>query len=147
MEIGQQRRQFVDVPALERAGAQLLAKQRAGREPAHANRIFQHRARAVQRGRPVSACDARDAKVQRRRQAPVQPDFLLAEVPPNVQRAVVHERQPHRLLDLVREIAGQHDPRDVSLDQLGVQRARQGRNQGLRGGRGRSFHLHHSGFY
>ena len=52
------------------------------------------------------------------REPPVQADLLAAQGAPALERAVVEESEGHRLLDLVRAVPGQEDPRAVRLDDL-----------------------------
>jgi hypothetical protein len=55
--------------------------------------------------------------VQRRRKAPIQPQFLVTEAPAHGQCREVEERETHRLLELVGQRASEQDPGDVGLDQ------------------------------
>ena len=59
-----------------------------------------------------------DPQVDRRGQAAVEADLLLAEVAALLQRAEVEEAQVDRLLDLVGIGPGQEDDRDVRLADL-----------------------------
>ena len=52
------------------------------------------------------------------REAAVEPQLGVAACPPACERAVVDEREANGLLDLVRGLAGEEDPRDVGLAQL-----------------------------
>ena len=61
---------------------------------------------------------AHDAPVERGCEAAVEVDLGVAERAPALERPVVQEREPHRLLDLVGLLAGQEHPRDVGLAEL-----------------------------
>ena len=52
------------------------------------------------------------------REAAVEPQLGVAACPPAREGAVVDEREANGLLDLVRGLAGEEDPRDVGLAQL-----------------------------
>src|SRR4029077_15254983 len=65
--------------------------------------------------RLVVAADRHDRKVELRCEAPIEPELLLAEAAPQLERAEIEEWKLDRLLDLVRVLAGQEHPRDVRL--------------------------------
>ena len=68
-------------------------------------------------------------------EAAVEPQFGVAARPPARERAVVHEREANRLLDLVRGLAGEEHPRDVGLaelDRLGALRVGGGVQESVR---------------
>ena len=66
-----------------------------------------------------SARDQRDhVAVDVRGEAVVEPQLGVAALPPAREAAVIHEREADGLLDLVRRLAGEEDPRDVRLAQL-----------------------------
>jgi hypothetical protein len=52
------------------------------------------------------------------REAPAQPNLLLAHSPPALERPVVEEGEDDRLLDLEHSLPRQQQPRDVRLDEL-----------------------------
>ena len=58
------------------------------------------------------------AEIDGRRQAAVEPHFLLAEVPPPFQGGEIQKTEIDRLLDLVGERPGQEHDRDVRLADL-----------------------------
>ena len=98
----------------ERAGREKPVEPRVFGELAHLHRVFDRGLDADAR-RLVIAADRHDRKVELRREAPVEPELLLAEAVPALERAEVEERKLDRLLDLVRVLAGQEHPRDVRL--------------------------------
>jgi len=61
--------------------------------------------------------DAGQAEIERRREAAVDPQLLLAEVLSQLPCREIQEVEPDRLLDLVREAADEEHPGDVGLDQ------------------------------
>ncbi|UUZ63673.1 hypothetical protein LP417_30830 [Polaromonas sp. P1-6] len=120
MKVGDQRGQLVDVVGAQSACGELLAEQRTRCEASHAHRVLQHRPRTVEHRRLRRTGDTRDAEIQRRRQSSVQPQLLFAEMTPRLQGAVIDERQPHRLFDLVGGVTGQQHPGNVRFDPLGA---------------------------
>ena len=82
--------------------------------------------------RPPIARDRHDVDVEIGRKSPVEPQLLLAEPAPPLQRRGIEEREAHRFLDLVGVRAREHDPGDVRFPQLqlrhGVRKCRTGRS-------------------
>ena len=115
MERGDPPAQLLDHVRLEIAAFEDLLQPRLIRQPPHLDGPFDDLSRPLHAD-PISLPDDRhDPQVNLRRQPTVQPDLLLAEVPPPLERAVIDEPQAYRLLDLVRERPGQADDRDVRL--------------------------------
>ena len=75
-------------------------------------------ARSAQRPTAVRADQRPHAEVEVGRQPPTQPHLLLAHLPSSVGRAVVKEREHHRLAQLERPVSNEEDPADVRLDNL-----------------------------
>ena len=116
----------VDDPAsqgFDCVAAQIIAldrpdEARLGGEPVHLDRPLDHRASALDPNRRTVIDDRHDTEIDTRGQPAVEPNFLLAPVPPLLERAVVQELESERLLDLVGECIGHEDDRDVSLVDL-----------------------------
>ena len=115
-------REFVHALGRQRIRREQAVELLRAVEPAHADRVLDAFAGAVDARRVRRAGDGRDAQVEIGRQPAVQPQFLLARGTPLRERGEVEEPQVERLLDLVGIVAGEHDPRDVRLDDLDVRR-------------------------
>ena len=117
MKIGHGRRKRIDLRWRERAALRHAIEQRVLREPAHLHRILDRGRRAEARILRRAA-DRNDLQVQRRRRAPVQPQFFLAKALARFERGEVEEPEIDGLLELVGVLAREQHPGDVGLDQL-----------------------------
>src|SRR5690606_9245501 len=68
--------------------------------------------------RIMRTANRHDVDVDLRRKSPVEPQLLLAEEAPTLERGEVEEVELDRLLDLVSEVPGQQHPGDVRFLQL-----------------------------
>ena len=84
------------------------------RQPA-ISRQSSHQHRVVDNG-PVVVDDVLDPQVDIAGEAAVEVDFSTTHLRPQLRRAQVDEREPHRLLALVHDVAIEDDRRDVRLD-------------------------------
>jgi hypothetical protein len=109
--------QPVDVHRVQPAGARAAVGQVAGGKAAHSDRVLDGRPAAAEPRRRLGSGDPHHVHVKLLRGAPVQPDLLLAEVLPGLQRAEVDEAEGDRLLQLVGKLAGEQDAGDMGLDQ------------------------------
>ena len=89
-------------------------------EPAHLDHVVDGPGVVLGRERDAvgGRDDGLDAEVHARGEPAVQPDLLAAHLPAALDGAVVEEREPHRLLELVGAVAGEENPRDVRLADL-----------------------------
>jgi hypothetical protein len=85
-------------------------------EIAHLYSVFDDFPTAADLRRLRRAADRYDLEVKLRREPRVQPEFLLAEKPSFIQGRGIEETEIDGLLDLVGEVAGEDDERDVRLD-------------------------------
>ena len=108
----------VDVARGQCAPLDHSRQQSVRRKLAHADRPFDGFAGAAGDESALALDDWNDVDVQRRRRPPVQRDLDLAIPASRRERREVEEREPDRLLDLVRVVAGQKHVRDVGLDDL-----------------------------
>ncbi len=132
-----QPREFVDALRRQRVRREQPVEFLRAVEAAHAHRVLDAVTRAVDARCVRRAGDAGDAEVQIGRKSPVEPQLLLARGAPLRERGEVEEPEVDRLLDLVRVVAGQHDPRDVRLDDLDVRRRMRKAPRVAQGGRER----------
>ena len=86
-------------------------------EPPHTHGGLDLLARAVERQHPFPPDYIRDAEIQVWAQPPVEPHLGFAIGQAARRRCEVDEPEVHGLANLVGEVAGQHDPRDVGLQQ------------------------------
>ncbi len=90
-------------------------------EPPHPDREFLGVvlfARAAHRVAMVAPDDRNDTEVEVRREPPIEAHLVPAEFVAMSEFGGVEERKAHRLFDLVGEIAGQKDVRDMSLPEF-----------------------------
>jgi hypothetical protein len=85
---------------------------------AHAHRHLDHGAVPQEVGPLGRAVDLDQIPVQLGCQASVEPQFLLAEMPPELQGAEVREAQVHGFFDLVGVGPGEQNPGDVGFHQV-----------------------------
>ena len=76
------RGQRIDVRRCEPAAREHVARERRLRELAHLHRVFERRATAARNRVVDRAGDGDDIEIERRRQAAIEPQFLLAKVAP-----------------------------------------------------------------
>ena len=119
VEVGDLRRERVDVGRAEQAALEQPARQRVLRKFAHLHRVFQRGSRAAEHGGVDAARDRHDVEVEVRGEPPVEPQLLVAEESPRRERGEIEEAEIDRLLDLVGEGAGQQHIRDVRLERPG----------------------------
>ena len=111
------------------AGADVVEALALG-ETAHPHRPF------------AGPVDGVEPQVEAGREAAVEAEFFLAEVPPQRGRAVIEEGQGEGLLELPGRVAGEEQPGDVGLDHLGAEAAAEGFEPvGERGGHGEIIRL------
>ena len=73
---------------------------------------------AVQARRPARALDVDHVQVDVGGEPTVEPQLLVAEMPPARERGEVEKPEAHRLLDLVDPLAGEEHPGDMRLHEL-----------------------------
>jgi len=141
-------RELVDALGRQRAGGEQAVELLRAVEAAHPHRVLDRRPIPANARRVRRAGDRDDVEVEFGREPAIQAHLLGARVPALRERGEVEKGEVERLLDLVREVAGQHDPRDVRLDDGdvgdGVRKLRRiaqaqrerGRSGGGRGHRG-----------
>ncbi len=142
VEAGDLGGQGIDVRLGQFAALLHFAEQLALGEFAHAQGVFDHRTAAIQLGSAFAAGDGHHVPVEIAGQALIEAQLLTAEVTAGLQVGEVEETEVHRLLDLVGDLAGQHDPGNMGFDHperrggMGIERrVLQGGNQELAHGR------------
>ena len=111
-------RQHVDVRGPELAACKEPACQGVLWELAHFHGVFD-RGPVTAHDRGIDAAgDRHDFEVERGREAPVEPQFLLAEKPSRRERREIEKSELDRFLDLVRVTPGQQHVRDVRFQPL-----------------------------
>jgi hypothetical protein len=83
------------------------------RELAHPHRVFDRGSGAVHDGIVDAARDRDDIDIDRRREAAIEPQLLFAAEATPGEGGEIEKAEIERLLDLVREFAGQEYVRDV----------------------------------
>ena len=120
VEIGEPPGDRVELPRSKVVSLDQPGQRPLFRHPPHPHRVLDggrvsHRSERVA---PVPEQDRVHPQVVARGKAPVEPHLLAAHPEASLGRPVVEEREDHRLLDLVGELAGQKDPGPVGLAQL-----------------------------
>jgi hypothetical protein len=112
----QPRREIPDARARQRVARDEAVELGVGVELQHLDGVLERRPAADvwRRARPT---DRHDGEVERRREPAVQPQLVPAETVAARQCAEVEEREPQRLLDLVRIPPREQHPGDVRLDE------------------------------
>ncbi len=126
VEGGDALRQCVDVPVIQGALPRQPVEQRFLGKAPHLDGVFDDGARGRAQPRCVAAPpDRRDFKVDPRRQAAIEAQFLLAVEAPLFQGAEIQKAEIERLLQLVGELAGEQDMGNVGFQLLdGLDRMR-----------------------
>ena len=120
MECGDLSSQRVDVGRGQLAAGKRPACQGLLRELPHLHRVFDDRPSATEDGRFYAARDLDDVEIELGRQTTVEPQLFFAIEASSGEAAEVQKTQLERLFDLVCELPGQQDVRNVRLDQEGV---------------------------
>ena len=82
----------------------------------HLHRIFDRCSFSTNNRCTETAADRNYIEVDARRPAPIELELELAVVLAFFQRGVIEESELDRFLDLVGEVSGQQDPRDMGIE-------------------------------
>ncbi len=118
MPLGQRRGKAVAVGSCKTTGFQHAIEPGAGRKLHHFYGKFDRFAGSPDDRLLVGSGNRHDIQIERGSEAAIEPQFLLAGVSPRIQRREVHKIKPHRLDDLVGEVAGQKNPGNMRFDEF-----------------------------